>query len=111
MKRVAEAAALRSAIRARSVCDDLVVFPVSGLLYFKRHASHNAPDPVLLVGRDTPPSGGQFCRLDCVSRSCGCWSAGPPPIGGEFCRLGCVSDTASTTPKLGGDQPLRQIGF
>ena len=42
MKRVAEAAALRSAICARSVCDDLVVFPVSGLLYFKRHASHNA---------------------------------------------------------------------
>jgi hypothetical protein len=55
MKRVAEAAASRSAIRARSVSDDLVVFPVSGLLYFKRRASHNAPDRVLLVGRDTPP--------------------------------------------------------
>jgi hypothetical protein len=49
------------------------------------------------------------------------WTASPDPvaagrsghasIGGEFCRLGCVSDTASTAPKLGGDQPLRQIGF
>jgi hypothetical protein len=45
MKRVAEAAALRSAICARSVCDDLVVFPVSGLLYFKRHAFSQCPIP------------------------------------------------------------------
>jgi hypothetical protein len=109
MKRVAEAAASRSAIRARSVSDDLVVFPVSGLLYFKRRASHNAPDPVLLVGRDTPPSRGQFCRLDPDPVAAG--RSGHASIGGEFCRLGCVSDTASTAPKLGGDQPLRQIGF
>ena len=31
--------------------------------------------------------------------------------GAQCCRSSCVSDTASATPKLGGYQPLRQIGF